>query len=137
MAPQEGVIQMRSKMGFCTCKCRELMCLICEEFKWLKDLPDDHPKTIMLINELEDMAKDTQLIEWQQRLAAFLEEIKNKDTTGYPGDDSGTDDPGEDPDDPGADPDQSEPNPEEPDPDPDDPEEHHCHCNGGCNGNCG
>ena len=83
------------------------------------------------------MAKDTQLIEWQERLAAFLEELKNKDTTGYPGDDSGTDDPGEDPDDPGTDPDQSEPDPEEPDPDPDDPEEHHCHCNGGCNGNCG
>ena len=137
MAPQEGVIQMRSKMGLCTCKCRELMCRICEEFKWLKDLPDDHPKTIMLINELEDMAKDTQLIEWQERLAAFLEELKNKDTTGYPGDDSGTDDPGEDPDDPGIDPDPSEPDPEEPDPDPGDAEEHHCHCNGGCNGNCG
>lgn len=132
MAPREGVIQMRSKMGFCTCKCRELMCCICEEFKWLKDLPDDHPKTIMLINELEDMAKDTQLIEWQERLKAFLEDLKNKDTTGYPGDDN----PGEDPDDPGTDPDPSDPSPEEPDPDPVDPGDNGCNCNGGCNGNC-
>lgn len=132
MAPREGVIQMRSKMGFCTCKCRELMCCICEEFKWLKDLPDDHPKTIMLINELEDMAKDTQLIEWQERLKAFLEDLKNKDTTGYPGDDNT----GEDPDDPGTDPDPSDPSPEEPDPDPVDPGESGCNCNGGCNGNC-
>ena len=132
MAPREGVIQMRSKMGFCTCKCRELMCCICEEFKWLKDLPDDHPKTIMLINELEDMAKDTQLIEWQERLKAFLEDLKNKDTTGYPGDDN----PGGDPDDPGTDPDPSDPSPEETDPDPVDPGENGCNCNGGCNGNC-
>ena len=132
MAPREGVIQMRSKMGFCTCKCRELMCCICEEFKWLKDLPDDHPKTIMLINELEDMAKDTQLIEWQERLKAFLEDLKNKDTTGYPGDDNQ----GGDPDDPGTDPDPSDPSPEEPDPDPVDPGDNGCNCNGGCNGNC-
>lgn len=136
MAPREGVIQMRSKMGFCTCKCRELMCCICEEFKWLKDLPDDHPKTIMLINELEDMAKDTQLIEWQERLEAFLEDLKNKDTTGYPGDDSGDDNPGEDTDDPGTDPDPSDPSQEEPDPDPVDPGGNSCNCNGGCNGNC-
>ena len=128
MAPREGVIQMRSKMGFCTCKCRELMCCICEEFKWLKDLPDDHPKIIMLINELEDMAKDTQLIEWQERLKEFLEDLKNKDTTGYPGDDN----PGEDTDDPGTDPDPSDPSPEEPDPDPVDPGESGCNCNGNC-----
>lgn len=136
MAPREGVIQMRNKMGFCTCKCRELMCCICEEFKWLKDLPDDHPKIIMLINELEDMAKDTQLIEWQERLKAFLEDLKNKDTTGYPGDDSGSDNPGEDTEDPGTDPDPSDPSPEEPDPDPVDPGGNSCNCNGGCNGNC-
>lgn len=126
MAPKEGVIQMRSKMGLCTCKCRELMCRICEEYKWLKDLPEDHPKTIMLINELEDMAKDTQLIEWQERLAAFLEELKNKDTTGYPGDDSGTDESGEDPD--------------TPDPDPENPGEGDdscpCDCGGDCDHHC-
>ena len=136
MAPKEGVIQMRSKMGLCTCKCRELMCRICEEYKWLKDLPEDHPKTIMLINELEDMAKDTQLIEWQERLAAFLEELKNKDTTGYPGDTTGEE---PTPDDPPVDPDPGTdtPDPDDPEPTPDDPGEGGCHCDCNCNGNCG
>ena len=136
LAPQEGVIQMRDKMGLCTCKCRELMCLICEEFKWLKDLPDDHPKVIMLINELEDMAKDEELIKWQQRLAAFLEELKNKDTTGYPGDTTGEE---PTPDDPPVDPDPGTdtPDPDDPEPTPDDPGEGGCHCDCNCNGNCG
>ena len=112
------------------------MCLICEEFKWLKDLPDDHPKVIMLINELEDMAKDEELIKWQQRLAAFLEELKNKDTTGYPGDTTGEE---PTPDDPPVDPDPGTdtPDPDDPEPTPDDPGEGGCHCDCNCNGNCG
>ena len=136
LAPKEGVIQMRSKMGLCTCKCRELMCRVCEEYKWLKDLPEDHPRTIMLINELEDMAKDTQLIEWQERLAKFLEELKNKDTTGYPGDTTEPVDPGTDPSDPGDDPTPSEPDPEPSDPDPENPGEDDGGCSCDCGGDC-
>ena len=57
-APGEGAVLLKCKMKFCTVKTRAILCQICEEYAWLKDLDPRHPKILWLIEKLNDLARD-------------------------------------------------------------------------------
>ncbi len=133
--PKEGAVNLKCKMKFCTCKVRAMLCQICEEYTWLKDLSPKHPKTLWLIEMIRRLAHDYEYERWMEELMAFIRELKDKDVNGYPG----TEDPEEpsDPDTPDDPENPDDPTPDDPedppvDPDPDDPEpeepEHPCDC---------
>jgi len=122
--PGEGVVQLKCKMKFCTAKTRAILCQICEEYKWLKDLSPKHPKTLWLIEKLNDLARDYEYEKWMEELQAFLEELKDKEVPEPP-----VPEPDEpDPEDPPSEPDDPDPEPDPPDPDEPEPE-HSCNCN--------
>lgn len=128
ITPSEPATVLKKKMKFCTTKTRAILCQICEEYHWLKDLNPNHPKLLWLIQKLEDLCKDTELINWTEILNDYIASIKDKDVNGYPGTEEPEEPEPDDPVDPGEDPDDP---PEDPTDNPPD-EPGHCDCNCDC-----
>lgn len=66
IAPAEGHVTMKTKFGMCTCKTKCLLRKICDDYRWLKDRPEDDPKVqnvIRVIKELTEIC-DEGLEKW-------------------------------------------------------------------------
>lgn len=132
LRPEKPAIVLKGKLAMCTAQTRELLCQICEDYHWMKDLGLHHPKVLWYIEELEKLTKDVEYDQWLAELKKFAEELKDKDVEDYPGVDPEPDEPEPDgPDEGGTDP--EEPTPE----DPEEPEEEHkCHKKRHCRRHC-
>jgi len=91
--PTDGAPTLNKKMSLCTSKTRSLLCQICEDYHWMKDLGEQHPKVLWYIQKLEDLYKDTKLESWLTQLNEYVATIRNANVAGYPGTETWT--PGE------------------------------------------
>lgn len=54
ICPKEGHVTLKTKFGICTCKFKELLRHICDDYKYIKDRLDDDPKVKLYIKRITD-----------------------------------------------------------------------------------
>lgn len=77
--PNEGHVTLKTKFGLCTCKTKEILRLICDDYRYLKDLKDDDPKLleyIKIINTTCASFDQTLALEYAKAKPKFDQDVQ-------------------------------------------------------------